>query len=49
MATRKFNDIEYPVPGIDTAIRTLRPHARWALSGNQTFTAWEDDTGSKPP
>ena len=23
---------EYPVPGIDTAIRTLRPHARWALS-----------------
>ena len=49
MATRKFHDIEYPVPGIDTAIRTLRPHARWALSGNQTFTAWEDDTGSKPP
>ena len=46
MATRKFNDIEYPVPGIDTAIRTLRPYARWALSGNQTFTAWEDATGT---
>ena len=48
MATRKFNDIEYPVPGIDTAIKTLRPHARYALA-NMTFTAWEDDTGTTPP
>ena len=48
MATRKFNDIEYPVPGVDTAIKILRPHARYALA-NMTFTAWEDDTGTTPP
>ena len=48
MATRTFHDIEYPVPGVDTAIKTLRPHARYALA-NTTFTAWEDDTGSEPP
>ena len=48
MATRKFNDIEYPVPGIDTAIKILRPHARYALT-NLSFTAWEDDTGTTPP
>ena len=48
MATRKFNDIEYPVPGVDTAIKILRPHARYALT-NLSFTAWEDDTGTTPP
>ena len=48
MATRKFNDIEYPVPGIETAIRTLRPGAKWDLSG-QTFLRFECDDGSGPP
>ena len=28
MAYRKFKGIEYPVPGVDTAINTLRPGAR---------------------
>jgi hypothetical protein len=27
MAYRKFKGIEYPVPGVDTAINTLRPDA----------------------
>lgn len=54
MATRKFirSDIgelvEYPVPGIETAIRTLRPGAKWDLSG-KTFLAFECDDGSGPP
>ena len=37
MATRKFHDIEYPVPGVDTAIKILRPNARYA------FTNLRDD------
>ena len=48
MATRKFGNIEYPVPGVDTAINTLRPGARWDLS-NTTFVGWEDDEGREPP
>ena len=48
MSTRKFNDIEYPVPGIETAIRTLRPGGKWDLSG-QTFLRFECDDGSGPP
>jgi hypothetical protein len=48
MAYRKFNGIEYPVPGVDTAINILRPGARWDLE-NTTFLAWEDDEGREPP
>tara|TARA_B100002019_G_scaffold86336_1_gene74818 strand:+ start:2293 stop:2661 length:369 start_codon:yes stop_codon:yes gene_type:complete len=48
MATRKFNGIEYPVPGVDTAIQTLYPGARYDLN-NTTFNAWEDDEGRQPP
>tara|TARA_B100000131_G_scaffold278671_1_gene283346 strand:+ start:447 stop:806 length:360 start_codon:yes stop_codon:yes gene_type:complete len=54
MATRKFIQsdtgelVEYPVPGIETAIKTLRPGARWDLS-NRTFLAFECDDGSGPP
>ena len=48
MAFRKFKGIEYPVPGVDTAINVLRPGSRWDLS-NTTFVGWEDDQGRKPP
>lgn len=48
MVYRKFKGIEYPVPGVDTAIQTLRPGARWDLS-NTTFVGWEDDEGREPP
>ena len=48
MAYRKFKGIQYPVPGVDTAIQTLRPGARWDLS-NTTFVGWEDDEGREPP
>lgn len=48
MAYRKFNDIEYPVPGIDTAIDILRPGSRWRME-NKTFTGWVDDEGQDPP
>ena len=48
MAYRKFKGKQYPVPGVDTAINTLRPGSRWDLS-NTTFTRFEDDQGSEPP
>ena len=48
MAYRKFKGIQYPVPGVDTAINTPRPGARWDLS-NTTFVGWEDDEGREPP
>ena len=48
MAYRKFKGIEYPVPGVDTALQTLRPGARWDLQ-NKTFVSWEDDEGREPP
>ena len=48
MATRKINGVEYPVPGIDTAIRILRPNARWELQ-NRNFAIWECDDGTEPP
>ena len=31
MAFRKFKDIEYPVPGVDTAIQVLRPGAQYDM------------------
>ena len=48
MAYRKFNGIEYPVPGVDTAIQTLCPGARYDFSCNK-FVGWEDDEGREPP
>tara|TARA_B100001248_G_scaffold222765_1_gene179358 strand:- start:458 stop:808 length:351 start_codon:yes stop_codon:yes gene_type:complete len=48
MATRKINGIEYPVPGIDTAIKILRPNAKYELF-NTEFTDWECPDGSEPP
>ena len=48
MPYRKFNDIEYPIPGVDSAIQTLYPGARYDLSCNK-FVAWEDDEGREPP
>ena len=48
MAFRIFKGKKYPVPGVDTAIRTLRPGARWDLH-NTEFIAWEDDENRDPP
>ena len=52
MGFRKFNghltEIEYPVPGFDTAINVLRPGARWQLY-NKEIVAWEHDEGLEPP
>ena len=50
MAFRKFNNIEYPVPGLDTAIQYLRPGCKYDLSaenGIYSFLEWQHD--SKPP
>ena len=50
MAFRKFNNIEYPVPGVDTAIQYLKPGCKYDLSvenGNYYFLEWQHD--SKPP
>lgn len=48
MAYKKFKGKQYPVPGVDTAINTLRPGSRWDLS-NTTFTRFEDDQGREAP
>jgi len=40
------------VCGIDTALKALRPNARYDMSasgGHFEFLRWEDETGSKPP
>ena len=50
MAFKKFNNIEYPVPGLDTAIQYLRPGCKYDLSaenGSYHFLEWQHD--SKPP
>lgn len=36
------------LPGVDTAIKYLRPDAKWDLY-NRTFTRWECPDGSQPP
>lgn len=46
--SRKFKNIEYPVPGIDTAIEVLRPGAAWDMVGNK-FDAWRDPEDRDPP
>ena len=48
MATRKINGIEYPLPGVDTAIKILRPSARYDLKDRE-FIDWIDDEGREPP
>ena len=40
--------IEYPIPGVDTAINTLYPDVRWEFTGNE-FTIWDDPEGREPP
>jgi len=47
--SRKFNDIEYFVPDIGSAIKSLRPTVRkWDISG-QFIVDWVDDEGTEPP
>ena len=51
MSFRKFKNVEYPVPGVDTAIEVLRPGARYDIScsGGVFINECEDDEGRKPP
>ena len=51
MAFRKFKDIEYPVPGVDTAIQVLRPGAQYDMSsrGGIIWNEWIDKEGREPP
>ena len=48
MSFRKFRNITYPNPGVDTAIKCLRPGARWDFGGGK-FIEWQDDEGREPP
>ena len=49
MTYRKFRGIQYPVPGVDTAIKILRPGAKFAIK-NTDFVGWEDkENGTEPP
>ena len=48
MATRKINGFEYPLRGVDTAIKILRPGARYDLKDRE-FIDWIDDEGGEPP
>ena len=47
MSFRKFKNIEYPVPGVDTAIEVLRPGARYDIScsGVIFINEWQDHEG----
>ena len=51
MAFRKFKDIEYPVPGVDTAIQVLRPGAQYDMisRGGIIWNEWIDKEGREPP
>lgn len=51
MTFRKFNDIVYPIPGVDTALEVLRPGARYDLNcaAGINVTDWEDDENRLPP
>ena len=51
MSFRKFKNIEYPVPGVDTAIEVLRPGARYDIScsGGIFINEWQDDEGRESP
>lgn len=48
MTVRIFNGITYPVPGVETAIKTLRPGAKWEIY-NTHFIKWEDPEQREPP
>ena len=39
---------EYPIPGVDTAIKELRPGCSFQLMNN-TFVEWSDPEGREPP
>ena len=39
---------EYPIPGVDTAIKELRPGCSFQLL-NSTFVEWNDPEGREPP
>ena len=51
MSFRKFKGIEYPVPGVDTAIQVLRPGAKYDMisAGGVKFNEWIDEEGREPP
>ena len=40
--------VEYPIPGMDTAIGILRPGVSWEITNNK-FTVWDDPEGREPP
>ena len=48
MAFKRFGDVEYPIPGINTAMEVLRPGARWSSTG-ASLDAYEDDEDREPP
>jgi len=48
MTYRKFKGIQYPVPGVDTAISILRPGAKFDLK-NTDFVGWEDRANNTEP
>lgn len=50
MATRKFNNIEYLIPGFDTAIQMLRPGCDYDFNHNQRkFEFYKDPEGRPEP
>lgn len=50
MPFKTFNDIKYPIPGMDTAMEVLRPGCKWSVQNNN-FDGWLDETGEnrEPP
>ena len=42
MTTRKFGDVEYPIPGMNTAMEVLRPGADWQL-GDGEWREWKHE------
>jgi len=48
MPHKKFNDIEYPIPGVDTAFEVIRPGARYEMK-DMEVVGWEDDEGREAP
>tara|TARA_B100001115_G_C15642671_1_gene309299 strand:+ start:230 stop:604 length:375 start_codon:yes stop_codon:yes gene_type:complete len=51
MTFKKFKNINYPVPGLDTAIQILRPGAKYELSSSAdvNFIQWIDEENREPP
>ena len=52
MAFRYFKGMKIPIPGVDTAVKVLRPNARYdctVQSGVYDWAAWECDDGTSPP